>query len=47
MKKILCRLIDKTEKLIHRKIRYMILNENEFRELDKTLDVSHSFKIWG
>ena len=45
--KILQQLIGKTEKLINRKIRPMILTEKEFKRLDKTLDIEHAFPIWG
>ena len=45
--KILQQLIGKTEKLIHRKIRPMVLTETEFKKLNKTLDISHAFPIWG
>ena len=44
---ILQQLIEKTEKLINRKIRSMILTEKEFKKLDKTLDIEHAFPIWG
>ena len=44
---ILQQLIEKTEKLINRKIRPMILTEKEFKRLDKTLDIKHAFPIWG
>ena len=45
--KILQQLIGKTEKLINRKIRPMILTEKEFKRLNKTLDIEHAFPIWG
>ena len=44
---ILQQLIGKTEKLINRKIRPMILTKKEFKKLDKTLDIKHAFPIWG
>ena len=44
---ILQQLIEKTEKLINRKIRPMILTKVEFKRLDKTLDIKHAFPIWG
>ena len=44
---ILQQLIVKTEKLINRKIRPMILTKQEFKKLDKTLDIEHAFPIWG
>ena len=44
---ILQQLIEKTEKLINRKIRSMTLTKNEFKKLDKTLDIEHAFPIWG
>ena len=40
-------LIEKTEKMINRKIRSMILTEKEFKRLYKTLNIEHSFPIWG
>ena len=45
--KILQQLIEKTEKLIKRKIRPMLLTKEEFKKLSKTLDVKHAFPIWG
>ena len=45
--KILQQLIEKTEKLINRKIRSMVLTEKEFKRLDKTLDLEHAFPIWS
>ena len=44
---ILQQLIEKTEKLINRKIRVMILTKKEFNTLNKTLDITHAFPIWG
>ena len=44
---ILKQLIEKTEKLISRKIRPMVLTEKEFNRLNKTLDIKHAFLIWG
>ena len=44
---ILQQLIEKTEKLINRKIRSMILTKKEFNTLNKTLDITHAFPIWG
>ena len=44
---ILQQLIGKTEKLISRKIRTMLLTEKEFKKLNKTLDIEHAFPIWG
>ena len=44
---ILQKFIKKTEKLINRKIRSILLMENEFNRLDKTLDIEHAFPIWG
>ena len=45
--KILQQLIGKTEKLINRKIRHMVLTEIEFKKLNKTLDIEHAFPIWN
>ena len=44
---ILQQLIEKTEKLINRKIRLMTLTKKELKRLDKTLDIKHAFPIWG
>ena len=44
---ILQQLIEKTEKLIKRKIRHMLLTEKEFNKLKNTLDIEHAFPIWG
>ena len=45
--KILQQLIEKTEKLINRKIRPMILTKKEFKKLNKPLDIKHALPIWG
>ena len=44
---ILHKFIEKTEKLINRKIRSILLTEKEFNKLNKTLDIEHAFPIWG
>ena len=44
---ILHQLIEKTEKLINRKIRPMILTKKEFKKLNKPLDIEHALPIWG
>ena len=44
---ILQNLIEKTEKLINRKIRSMTLTEKEFKKLNKPLDIEHALPIWG
>ena len=44
---ILQQLIEKTEKLINRKIRPMILTKKEFNKLNKPLDIEHALAIWG
>ena len=44
---ILQQLIEKTEKLINRKIRPMILTKKEFKKLNKPLDIKHALPIWG
>ena len=46
-KQVLDRLTVKTEKIIKRKIRTIILTHKEFKKLSKTLDIEHSFLIWG
>ena len=40
-------IIEKTEMLIKRKIRPMILTKKEFKKLDKTFDIEHALPIWG
>ena len=40
-------LVEKTEKLIHRKIKWLILEEKEFKSLKDSLDISHALKVWG
>jgi len=37
----------KTEKLINRKIRSLVLKKSEFPKLVKSLDIKHSLFIWG
>jgi hypothetical protein len=37
----------KTEKLINRKIRSLVLKKSEFSKLVKSLDIKHSLFIWG
>ena len=44
---VLYKLAEKTENLIKRKIRSVVLTEKEFKKLDKTLDIEHSLLIWG
>ena len=39
--------IEKTGKLIRRKIRPLVLNKKEFRQLRKRLDIDHALPIWG
>lgn len=46
-KNILNQLVEKTEKLIHRKIKWLILEEKEFKSLKDSLDISHALKVWG
>ena len=46
-KNILNQLVEKTEILIHRKIKWLILKEKEFQSLKDTLDISHALKVWG
>ena len=46
-KGILNQLVEKTEILIHRKIKWLILKEKEFQSLKNTLDISHALKVWG
>tara|TARA_Y100000590_G_scaffold470532_1_gene666086 strand:- start:3259 stop:3795 length:537 start_codon:yes stop_codon:yes gene_type:complete len=46
-KSILLDLTNKTEKVIHRKIRTVVLNEKECIKLNDTLDLNHSLLIWS
>ena len=46
-KDILNQLVEKTEILIHRKIKWLILKEKEIESLKDTLDISHALKVWG
>ena len=46
-KNVLNQLVEKTEILIHRKIKWLILKEKEFKRLKNTLDISHALKVWG
>lgn len=40
-------LINKTEKLISRKIRSMVLNGKEFQQLEEKLQVKQALVVWG
>lgn len=44
---LLIQLVDKTEKLINRKIKWLILDEKEICDLSKSLDIRNALKIWG
>ena len=44
-KNILNQLVEKTEILIHRRIKWLILEEKEFNSLKDTLDISHALKV--
>ena len=44
---ILNKLTSKTEVLINRKIRSVVLTKKEFKKLNKTLDIDNSLLIWG
>jgi predicted transcriptional regulator len=44
---LLQQFIEKTERLINRKIRSMLLTEKEFKKLVKTLDIENALPIWG
>ena len=46
-KSILLDLATKTEKIIKRKIRTVVLNKKEFKTLNKTLNIEHALLIWG
>ncbi len=41
------RLVDKTGQLIHRKIRPLLLDREEFNKLRERLDIDHALPIWG
>ncbi len=38
---------EKTENLIKRKIRTLVLNEDEFVKLQDRLNINHALFIWG
>ena len=44
---VLQRLVDKTGKIISRKIRPLVLDQEEFQCLWEQLDIRHSLHIWG
>lgn len=44
---ILQRLVDKTGKVISRKIRPLVLDQEEFKRLWNQLDIKHALPIWG
>ena len=46
-KAILNQLVEKTESLIHRRIKWLILSDEEIESFKDTLDISHALKIWG
>jgi len=46
-KTILNQLVEKTEIAIDRKIKWLILEEEELEKLKNTLDISHALKVWG
>ena len=46
-KAILYQLVEKTEKIINRRIKWLIITEKEFKKLKDTLDISHALKVWG
>jgi hypothetical protein len=39
--------IEKTSKLINRKIRFLVLDRNEIKQLSKGLDLDRALPIWG
>ena len=41
------KMITKTEGLIHRKIRTLVLDPKDIRELSERLDFEHAICIWG
>ena len=44
---MLQRLVDKTGKIISRKIRPLVLDQEEFQHLWNNLDIKHALPIWG
>jgi hypothetical protein len=40
-------LVEKTEKVINRKIRSLVLDETEFIRLESQLNIRHALPIWG
>ena len=44
---VLQRLVDKTGKIISRKIRPLVLDQEELQRLWKQLDIEHALPIWG
>ena len=44
---VLQRLVDKTGKIISRKIRPLVLDQEEIQQLWNQLDIGHALHIWG
>lgn len=40
-------MIEKTSRLINRKIRPLVLDEKEFQQLRERLDIDHALPVWG
>jgi len=45
--KYFIKLIDRVENIIKRKIRYLVLNNDEFKKLKDTLNIGKSLVVWG
>jgi hypothetical protein len=41
------KLIDKAEGLIHRKIRFLVLSDEELEKLKDTLKIEEAIPLWG
>ena len=41
------KLIDKVEHLIHRKIRFLVLSDEELEKLRSTLNIEEAIPLWG
>lgn len=44
---VLQRLVEKTSQAIARKIRSLVVDKDEFKRLQKQLDIEHALPIWG
>lgn len=46
-KSVLFSLVEKTERAIDRKIRFLVLEPSEFKRLQGQLDIEHALPVWG